>query len=567
MAEMDLQIKIEASGESAKKAVNDLSKAFGSLRSAATSASSGLTQLGRSMDNVSKGMKKFGRDFTTNITLPIAGLAGLSLKKIFDEAFSGQGSSAMNTFAAEIQSLKRNFDELLKTIGTQLAPMATDVAAFLNNMITAFRSLSPETRAFITNFALIAAAIGPIMLAGSAIIGILGKLSIALGGIISVASSVASALASPAAVLTTIGVAAAGAVNAFLKLKEAGVETGDALMMVFKLMATAVGKYIGGTILTGIQKVIEGLGWVVGLVNEDMASAFRDASKFVGGFVEDIDRSFQESKSEVDASLQAIGSSAADAFTFGLTNQFKINNPIQRTKEALQTDEPLFSELEEDAEQAAFDMIKSFADAATSVRESMASDMASGFLDFAEGAKTAEQAFNDFAKSTLRRISQMVMEMLIMRSLFPAGGAVDRGLGGLFASAGGFATGGYVSGPGTGTSDSILARLSNGEYVNDAKTVRTFGADFFRSLKGMAHGGLPKRRGGLPAFADGGLVTSSSSAPQVVIQNTGTPKNVQSTEFDPVTAVTTVILEDMSKNGSISKSMQNTFGMKRRGFT
>ncbi|MCO8160719.1 hypothetical protein NJC38_00890 [Pseudomonas sp. 21LCFQ010] len=38
-----------------------------------------------------------------------------------------------------------------------------------------------------------------------------------------------------------------------------------------------------------------------------------------------------------------------------------------------------------------------------------------------------------------------------------------------------YATGGLISGPGTGTSDSILARLSNGEYVMSADAVRMFG--------------------------------------------------------------------------------------------
>ena len=38
-----------------------------------------------------------------------------------------------------------------------------------------------------------------------------------------------------------------------------------------------------------------------------------------------------------------------------------------------------------------------------------------------------------------------------------------------------FATGGYVSGPGTGTSDSIPARLSNGESVINAKSTAMFG--------------------------------------------------------------------------------------------
>lgn len=47
-----------------------------------------------------------------------------------------------------------------------------------------------------------------------------------------------------------------------------------------------------------------------------------------------------------------------------------------------------------------------------------------------------------------------------------------------------FATGGgyKVTGPGSGISDSILARLSAGEYVNTKKSVDFWGADFFDSL-------------------------------------------------------------------------------------
>jgi len=45
------------------------------------------------------------------------------------------------------------------------------------------------------------------------------------------------------------------------------------------------------------------------------------------------------------------------------------------------------------------------------------------------------------------------------------------------------ATGGKVSGAGTGTSDSIPAKLSDGEYVIDAKTVAALGPDFFRAIQ------------------------------------------------------------------------------------
>ena len=45
-----------------------------------------------------------------------------------------------------------------------------------------------------------------------------------------------------------------------------------------------------------------------------------------------------------------------------------------------------------------------------------------------------------------------------------------------------YATGGYVGGAGTGTSDSIPARLSNGEFVMSAKSVSNYGVDFMNSL-------------------------------------------------------------------------------------
>ena len=65
----------------------------------------------------------------------------------------------------------------------------------------------------------------------------------------------------------------------------------------------------------------------------------------------------------------------------------------------------------------------------------------------------------------------------------------------------GFATGGAVSGPGTATSDSILARLSDGEYVIDAKTTGYYGADYFAAHQSR----------NIPRFATGGPVGSAPS--------------------------------------------------------
>jgi TP901 family phage tail tape measure protein len=63
------------------------------------------------------------------------------------------------------------------------------------------------------------------------------------------------------------------------------------------------------------------------------------------------------------------------------------------------------------------------------------------------------------------------------------------------------ATGGYISGPGTGTSDSIAARLSNGEYVIKASSVQKYGKSMLDQINS----------GNIDTFADGGLATLDKS--------------------------------------------------------
>lgn len=64
-----------------------------------------------------------------------------------------------------------------------------------------------------------------------------------------------------------------------------------------------------------------------------------------------------------------------------------------------------------------------------------------------------------------------------------------------------FASGGLVRGPGTGTSDSITAQLSNGEFVVNAAATKKF----LPLLAGINNGMVPK-------FAAGGLVSASLMA-------------------------------------------------------
>jgi hypothetical protein len=88
--------------------------------------------------------------------------------------------------------------------------------------------------------------------------------------------------------------------------------------------------------------------------------------------------------------------------------------------------------------------------------------------------------------------------------------------GNVVGSQTGFAMGGMVRGPGTGTSDSMWARVSNGEFwVNAAATARNLpllhAINNGFSAPRFALGGLVDALSS-PAFTSGGLVTASASA-------------------------------------------------------
>ncbi len=69
----------------------------------------------------------------------------------------------------------------------------------------------------------------------------------------------------------------------------------------------------------------------------------------------------------------------------------------------------------------------------------------------------------------------------------------------------GYATGGLIRGPGTGTSDSILMYGSNGEYMINAAAVRKLGVPFLNMIN---QGIVPPS---IPRFAEGGLIGEVAS--------------------------------------------------------
>lgn len=125
---------------------------------------------------------------------------------------------------------------------------------------------------------------------------------------------------------------------------------------------------------------------------------------------------------------------------------------------------------------------------------SLAKDFASGISDWITGTKSFGDVMRSVLDSLIQKLIQAAMYALIIASV--TGGSFKANFFKAFGK--GFATGGSVDGPGTGTSDSIPAMLSNGEYVLNAQAVDRLGVPFLNGLN----------TGRLRGFASGGLVGS-----------------------------------------------------------
>lgn len=570
------------------KAAGDELEGIGKKAGGFKAAKDGSISLRQELDSFEKSAKKFGREFSTFVTAPIVALAGLSIKKVFDDGALQASSGVMRQLALSVQGLKRNFDELLLSIGTQLAPTFIKIIGVVNNVINVFKNMDKETRSTLFVFAGIAAALGPLVLAMSSFISIGLKVATVFSAIWTAVGPIVTPfvkflLTTKGAILALIP-AFLGLANIFRLLMNSGVSAFDALRMTFNLFVTGFNNYITKYFVKGVSLMLSGLAAIAGTFSSTMQKGLKEAEAGLDGFVKTIEGSFEGSKNAVNQNLATIGRSAGDAFTYGLSESFegmgdRISNLFAKGTQNVARDGMLDSEREawEKARQRSEDevaqqfiqMQQRIAASSMQISQSISGGMTDALLDFADGTKDAGQAFADFARQTVRSLAAIATQAAIMNALFPPGTPMGNMIGALAASTQlrGFATGGLVTGPGTGTSDSIVARLSNGEFVNDAKTVRHFGSRFFENLKSMAHGGVPVSPTRGPAFADGGMISSASQAPSVVIQNSGSPKQVKSMDYDASSAITTIVLDDINKNGPISKSIQGTFGMKRGGIS
>lgn len=199
-------------------------------------------------------------------------------------------------------------------------------------------------------------------------------------------------------------------------------------------------------------------------------------------------------------------------------------------------------------------------DVATRINGDVENAFATMFEQIGSGAKSAKDAFADFARSVISAINRIAAQKIaeeLFGGLSKGGGG---GLGGLISGLfqwAGFASGGYVTGPGTSTSDSIPARLSAGEYVLRAEAVRRVGVDFLHALNGGLFG--PRWSGPRLAFADGGLVPevaqAQAAAPSQAVRIVNVIDPGMAADYLNSAAGEKTILNVLSRNGSAVREL------------
>lgn len=155
-------------------------------------------------------------------------------------------------------------------------------------------------------------------------------------------------------------------------------------------------------------------------------------------------------------------------------------------------------------------------------------NMGDALTDWITGAKSASEAMKGFVKDLIKNAIQLMAQwtgiyltflafglgdphmaaQAATKAVFgvSAGGSKSVSSGGSIGASAtqgvyGLATGGYITGPGTGTSDSIPAMLSNGEYVIRSEAVDRIGVGTLNAINA----------GAVPHFAEGGSVDDTAA--------------------------------------------------------
>lgn len=230
----------------------------------------------------------------------------------------------------------------------------------------------------------------------------------------------------------------------------------------------------------------------------------------------------------------------------------------------------VWTEIAGEQTQRQIDAMKGPMNEMTVMAEQAARNMQDAFADylfdpFKDGVGGMLKGFGDM----LRRLAAEAAASEIFKALGNYG-AQNSGTwwGAMLSVLGGTkkAAGGYIAGPGTATSDSIPALLSNGEYVIKAAAVSQYGRGFFDQLNArrFASGGYVGGTGSAPALM------ASNSGVKVEVINNGPPVQAQATsERQPdgsqlIRLVLGAVSDDLANGGRTAAALRSRFDVRER---
>lgn len=164
-------------------------------------------------------------------------------------------------------------------------------------------------------------------------------------------------------------------------------------------------------------------------------------------------------------------------------------------------------------------------------KEGLTEGLQSSIVGLAKGTMTLREAVLNLTNTILDAMIRIAAQQLVTQVTSSAGGWWSA-IASAFSGAGGHATGGPIRGPGTSTSDSIPARLSDGEWVIQASAVSHYGHAFMdainnKRLRKLATGG-PVSVPPVPSYSEPGLSDSLRDG-RTGTQVVASPVNIQQT--------------------------------------
>ena len=230
--------------------------------------------------------------------------------------------------------------------------------------------------------------------------------------------------------------------------------------------------------------------------SKELMSTFGADPNSIKAYIDAIKTSVTDAMAEIDQAMATAGEDQ-EAGINGLAkvlgmNPEAIKEELAMKNETLQEFVDNYKQKLVDAGEAETNQVKNtknWKDAMVSYWQEAGKSMGEAFSSILTGTKSAGAALGDFVKTIFQNALKIATEWLGLFAIYSIVGdpklaarwaghtLFGMDFGSKTKGKFGFATGGYVAGPGTGTSDSIPAMLSNGEYVITSQAVNRIGRD------------------------------------------------------------------------------------------